>query len=87
MRSLRVDTQSYMEDNEILVKALEEQNQMNVSMLQILTEIQRRMNSGDQTVRREGSKSTDRRRKRSPSESSDSEGSNGGSSSSSHENK
>ena len=45
------------------------------------------MNSGDRTIRLEGSKSTARRRKRSPSGSFDSEGSTGGSSSSSHENK
>ena len=44
------------------------------------------MNSGDQTLRLEGSKSTARRRKRFPSESSDSEGSTSGSSSSSYRN-
>ena len=37
MRILRVDMQSYREDNERLVKALEKQNQLNASMLQILT--------------------------------------------------
>ena len=79
--------QSHMEDNEILVKVLEEQNQLIAGMLQILTYIHRRMNSGDQIVRIEGSKSTIGRRKRSPSGSSDSEGSIGGSSSSSHEKK
>ena len=55
-------------------------------MLQILTDIQRRMNFGDQTVRPEGIMSSTRRRKRSPSESSDSEGSTSDSSSSSHGN-
>ena len=44
------------------------------------------MNSGDQTVRPEGSKSNTRRRKRSLSGSSDSEGSTSGSISSSHKN-
>ena len=86
MRSLRVEMQSYRGDNERLVKAQEEQNQLNAAMLQSLTEIQRRMNSGDWKVRPKGSKSSTRRRKRSPSESSESKGSTGGSSSSSHEN-
>ena len=86
MKSLRVDMQSYKADNERLVKAQEEQNQLNVAMLQSLTDIQRRMNSGDQTVRPQRSKSSTRRRKRYPSGSSDSEGSTSGSSSSSHKN-
>ena len=46
-RSLRVEMQSYMAYNEILVKAQEEQNQLNVGMLQILTDIQRRIKFGD----------------------------------------
>ena len=54
MRILRVEMQSHKVDKEILVKALEEQNQLNASMLQSLTEIQRRMNSRDQTVRPKG---------------------------------
>ena len=87
MRSLRVEMQSHMTDNERLVKAPEDRNQLTAAMLQILTDIQRRMNSGDQTIRPEGIKSTTRRRKISPSGSSDSEESTGGSSSSSHENK
>ena len=86
MRSLRVDIISYREDNERLIKAQEEHNHMNVAMLQILTDIQRRMNSGDRTVRPEGSKSSTRRRKRSPSGSSKSKGSTGDSRSSSHGN-
>ena len=86
MRSLMAEMQSYKVDNEILVKAQEEQNQLNVAMLQNLTDIQRNMNSKDQTERPEGSKNNARRRKRSLSESSDSEGSTGDSSSSSHEN-
>ena len=87
MRSIRVEIESHMADNEILVKALEKQNHLNAAMLQILTDIQRQMNSGDRIVRPEGSKSTARRIKRSHSGSSDSEGSTSGSSSSSHENK
>ena len=55
-------------------------------MLQILIDIQRWMNSGDQIVRPKGSKSSTRRRKRSPSESSDSKGSTSDSSFSSHMN-
>ena len=51
MRSLRVEMQSYRANNEILVKAQEEQNQLNAAMLQSLTDIQRWMNSGGQTVR------------------------------------
>ena len=78
--------QSYREDNERMIKAQEEKNQLNATMLQILTDIQRRMNSGDQKVRPEGSKSSTRRRKISPSESSESKGSTGDSSSSSHRN-
>ena len=56
-------------------------------MLQILTDIHRWINSRDQTVTPEGSKSTPRRRKRSPSGSSDSKGSTNCSSSSSRENR
>ena len=84
MRSLRVEMQSYREDNERLVKALEEKNQLNATMLQILTDIQRQRNFWEWTVIPEGSKSTAKRRKRSPSGSYDSEGSTSGSSYSSH---
>ena len=81
-----MEMKSYKEDNEILVKAQEDQNQLTAAMLQSFIDIQRRMNSGDQTVRPEGSKSGTRRRKRSPSESSESEGSTMDSSSLSHGN-
>ena len=47
MISHRVEMQSYREDNKKLVKAQEEQNQLNVAMLKILTDIQRNMNSKD----------------------------------------
>ena len=86
MRILRVEMQSYREDNERLVKAQEEQNQLNAAMLQSLTYIQRKMNSEDRTENPKGSKNNARRRKRSPSESSNSERSTGDSSSSFHEN-
>ena len=39
MRSLRVEMKSYRADNERLVKAQEEHNQLNVVMLQSLTNI------------------------------------------------
>ena len=39
MRSLWVEMQIYREDNERLVKAQEEQNQLNAAMLQSLTDI------------------------------------------------
>ena len=51
MRSLRVEMQSYREDNERLVKAQEDQNQLNATMLQSLTDIQREMSSGNRAVR------------------------------------
>ena len=86
MRSLRVEMQRYREDNERLVKAKEEQNQLNSTMLQILTNIQRQMNYGDHIVRPEGSKRSTRRRKISHSESSDSKGSIDSSNSSSQRN-
>ena len=41
MRSLRVELQSYGEDNERMIKDQEEQNQLNAAMLQSLTNIQR----------------------------------------------
>ena len=50
MRILRVEMQSYRVDNERLVKTHEKQNQLNAAMLQILTDIHRWMNFGDQKV-------------------------------------
>ena len=47
MRSLSVEMKSYRADNERLVKAPEEKNQLNASMLQILIDIKRHMNSED----------------------------------------
>ena len=55
MRSLRVEMQSYREDNERLVKAEEEKNQLNAAMLQSLIYIHRRMSSGHRAIRPEGS--------------------------------
>ena len=87
VRSLRVEIQSYREDKKRLIKAQEEQNQLNADIFHSLTDIQRNMNSGDQTVNPYGSKNTSRGRKRSPSGLYDSEKSTDGSIFSSHENK
>ena len=76
--------QTYKADNERLVEAQEEKNQLNAAMLQSSTDIQRKMNCEDRTEKPEGSKNTTRRRKRSPSGSSNSEGSTGDSIYSSH---
>ena len=87
MRSLRGKMQSYRVDNEILIKAHEEENHLNASMLQSMTDILRRIKSKHRTINPEGSRSGARRRKRSSSGSSNSEGSTGGSISSCHGNK
>ena len=50
MRSLRVGLQSCRQYNERMIKYLEEQNQLNATMLQSLKNIQRKMNSGHQEV-------------------------------------
>ena len=60
MRSLRVDLQSCREDNERMLKAQENQNQINGAILQILTDIQGQINSGHQIANPERSKSTAR---------------------------
>ena len=70
-----------------LIKAQEEQHQLNAAMLHNLTDLHRRIDSGRGTARPEGSKSNTRRRRRNSSGSSDSEESSGDSSSSSHRRK
>ena len=70
-----------------LIKAQEEQHQLNAAMLQSLTDLQRKIDSGRGTTRPEGSKSSTRRRRRTSSGTSDSEESSGDSSSSSHKRK
>ena len=60
-----------------LIKAQEEQHQLNDAMLQILIDIQRRMSSGRRTAKPKGSKSSTRRRRRTSSRSSDSKESSG----------
>ena len=70
-----------------LVKSQEEQHQLNVAMLQILIDLQRKIDSGRGTSRPEGSKSSTRRRRRTSSGSSDSEESTGDTISSSHKRK
>ena len=70
-----------------LIKAQEEQHQLNATMLQSLTDLQRKIDSGPGTVKLEGSKSSTRRRRRTSIRSSNSEESSGDSSSSSHKEK
>ena len=67
-----------------LIKAQEEQHQLNAAMLQSLTDLQRKIGSGRGIARPKGSKSSTRRRRRTSSGSSDSEESSRDSSSSSH---
>ena len=71
----------------ILIKAQEEQHKLNAAMLQSLTDLQRKIDSGQGTVKPEGSKSSTRRRTRNSSRSSGSKESNGDSRSSSHKGK
>ena len=66
-----------------LIKAQEEQHQLNAAMLLRLTDLQRKMDSRHGTVKPEGSKSSTRRRISTSSRSSNSEESNGDSRSSS----
>ena len=70
-----------------LIKAQEEQHQLNAAMLQSLTDLHRKIDSGRGTTRLEGSESNTRKRRRTPSGSSDFEESNRDSSSSSHKRK
>ena len=70
-----------------LIKAQEEQHQLNATMLQSLIDLQRNIESGQGIVKPEGSKSSTRRRRRTSSRSSDYEESSGDSSSSSHRRK
>ena len=70
-----------------LIKAQEEQHQLNAAMLQSLTELHRKIDSGRGAARPKGSKSSTRRRRRTSSGSSDFEESSGDSSSSSHKRK
>ena len=70
-----------------LIKAQEEQHQLNATMLHSLTELQRKIDSGRGTARPKDSKSSTKRRRRNSSGSSDSEESSGDTSSSSHKRK
>ena len=67
----------------ILIKSQEEQHQLNAAMLQSLTDLQRKIDSGQGTVKPEGSKSSAIIRTRTSSRSSDFEESSRDSSSSS----
>ena len=70
-----------------LIKAQEEQHQLNAAMLQSLTDLHKKIDSGRDTAKPEGSKSSTRGRRRTPSGSSDSEESSRDSSSPSHKRK
>ena len=70
-----------------LIKAQEEQHQLNAAVLQSLKDLQRKIESRQGTVKPEGSKSSTKRRRRTSSRSSDLEESSGDSSSSSHKGK
>ena len=60
MRILRVELQSCKEDNERMLKAQEDQNQINSAILQSLTDIQGQINSGHHTTNPERSRSSTR---------------------------
>ena len=70
-----------------LIKAQEEQHQLNAAILESLKDLQKKIDFGRSTSRPEGSKSSTRRRRRTSSGSFDSEESSGDSSSSSHKRK
>ena len=70
-----------------LIKSQEEQHQLNAAMLESLTDLQRKIDSGRGTSRPEGNKSSTRRRRRTSSGSSNSEESSGDTSSSSRKGK
>ena len=53
MRILRVELHSCREDNERMLRDQEEQNQLNVDMFQILTNIQTKINHGKNSEKRE----------------------------------
>ena len=67
-----------------LIKSQEEQHQLNAAILESLTDLQKKIDSGQSTIRPEGSKSSTRRRKNTSSGSSDFEDSNEDTSSCSH---
>ena len=60
MRSLRVNLQSCREDNERILKAQEDQNQINAAILHSLIDIQGQINFGNHTDNLERSKSSAR---------------------------
>ena len=70
-----------------LIKAQEEKHHLNAAMLQSLTDLQTKIESGQGTTKSQGNKSSTRRRRRNSSGSSDSEESNGDSSYSSYKRK
>ena len=58
MRILRVELQSCKEDNERMLKAQEDQNQINAAILQSLTDIHGQINSRNQTTNPERRRSS-----------------------------
>ena len=70
-----------------LIKAQEEQQQLNAAILESLADLKKKIDSGQSTTRPEGSKSSTRRRRRNSNGSSDSKESSGDSISSSHKRK
>ena len=60
MRSLRVELQNCREDNERMLKAQKDKNQINATILQSLTDIQGQINSGHQTANPERSRTSAR---------------------------
>ena len=70
-----------------LIKAQEEQHQLNASILESLKDLQKKIYSGQGTSRPEGNTSSTRKRRRTSSGSSDSEESSGDTSSSPHKRK
>ena len=56
IRILRIELQDCKEENKRLVKAMGEQNQLIIAMLQNVADLQRKINSGHQLTEAEGSR-------------------------------
>jgi hypothetical protein len=50
VRSMKVELRSYRDDNENLIKAQEKQTELNVVLLQSLSEIQKHLQQGPTTI-------------------------------------
>ena len=62
MRSLRMEVQSYREDNERLLKAQEQQNELNTQLVQSLNMLQRQMKMGSTSIEEEEGRRDSRKR-------------------------